>query len=61
MHIDKSANFMKIRHNFFRLVISAQSIKIERKKIEVVKTWPKPKSIRDISVFRLSIIYKRFI
>ena len=31
--------------------MSFKSISIEAKKIEVVKKWPKPKSVRDIQVF----------
>lgn len=35
---------------------------IEEKRIEIVKSWPEPKSIRDIQVFLgFANIYKRFI
>lgn len=32
---------------FFRFVISLQDIKMKKKRIKVVKTWPKPKSEKD--------------
>lgn len=36
---------------FLGLVVSVQRIRIEEKKIEAVKTWPEPQSIRNIQIF----------
>ncbi len=43
-------------------VISAQGIRMEEKKIEVIRNWPEPQSVRDIQVFLdFANFYKRFI
>lgn len=43
-------------------VVSTQGVRMEDKRIEAVKTWPKPKSGRDIQVFiGLAKFYQRFI
>ncbi len=43
-------------------VVSVQGIKIEEERIEAVKTWPEPQSIRDIQVFLgFANFYRRFI
>ena len=36
---------------FLEYVVSAQGVQMEDKRIETVKNWPKPKSVRDIRVF----------
>ena len=42
--------------------MSSKGIGIEAKKIEVVKEWPEPKSVRDIQVFLgFANFYRRFI
>lgn len=42
--------------------MSAQDIKIEDERIEDMKIWPKPNSIRDIQVLLdIANFYKRFI
>ena len=47
---------------FLEFVVSAQGISIEENKIEAVKVWPEPKSIRDIQVFLgFANFYQRFI
>lgn len=43
--------FHQDKVQFLRYVVSAQRIQIEDKRIEAVKNWPKPKSVRDIQVF----------
>ena len=50
------ANLKKCRFHqdeicFLGYVMSSKDINIEAKKIEVVKKWPEPKSVRDIQVF----------
>ena len=47
------ANLKKCRFHqdevcFLGYVMSAQEVQIEDERIEVVKNWPKPKSVRDI-------------
>ncbi len=47
---------------FLGFIVSAQDIKIEKKKIEIVRDWPKPQSVRDIQVFLgFANFYRRFI
>ena len=50
------ANFKKCCfHNdevrFLSYVVSAQRVRMEDKRIEVVKKWPQPKMMRNIQVF----------
>ncbi len=43
-------------------IVSVQGIKMEKKRIKAVKTWPKPKSVRDIQMFLgFANFYRRFI
>ena len=43
-------------------MISSKGISMEAKRIEVVKNWPKPKSVRNIQVFLgFANFYRRFI
>ena len=47
---------------FLRYVVSFKCINMEAKKIEIVKKWPEPKLVRDISVFLgFTNFYQRFI
>ncbi len=58
----KNSWFHKYEVLFLSFVVSAKKIKMEKKKIETVKTWPEPQSVRDISVFLgFAYFYKRFI
>ena len=42
--------------------MSAQAVKMEDERIEVVKNWPEPTSVRDIQVFiGFANFYRRFI
>lgn len=43
--------FYKDRVRFLWYVMSAQEVRMENKKIDVVKNWPEPKSVQDIQVF----------
>ena len=44
----KKCHFYQDEFHFLRFVILAQGINIEEERIEAVKAWPEPKSIRDI-------------
>ena len=47
---------------FLDYVVFSKSIRMEDKKIEAVKQWPEPQSIRDIQVFlRFANFYRQFI
>ncbi len=61
------ANLKKCRFHqdevwFLGFVVSAKGIKIEEERIEAVKAWAEPKSVRDIQVFLgFTNFYRRFI
>ena len=58
----KKYRFHQEKVGFLGYVISSQGIHIEEEKIDVVKAWPKPKSVQDIQVFiRFANFYRRFI
>ena len=47
---------------FLGYVVSSQRICIEEERIDIVKAWPKPKSVQDIQVFiGFTNFYQRFI
>ena len=47
----KKCYFDQDEVRFLGFVVSAQEINMEEERIEAVKAWPEPKSIRDIQVF----------
>ena len=54
--------FYQDKIRFLGYIVSAQGIQIEDKRIEEVKNWPDPKSVRDIQVFYgFANFYCRFI
>lgn len=54
--------FHKDEIRFLGYVVSTQGLRMEDKRIEAVKTWPEPKSVRDIQVFiGFANVYQRFI
>ena len=58
----KKCRFHKDEVRFLGYVISAQGVRMEDKRIEAVKNWPEPKSVRDIQVFLgFANFYFRFI
>ncbi len=58
----KKCWFYQDEVQFLGFVVSANRIKMEEEKIEAVKTWPEPKSVRDIQVFLgFANFYRRFI
>ena len=47
---------------FLGYVVSAQGVRMEDERIEAVRNWPEPKSVRDIQVFLgFANFYRRFI
>ena len=61
------ANLKKYRFHqkevrFLGYVISSQGIRMEEERINAIKAWPEPKSIKDIQVFiEFANFYRRFI
>ena len=47
----KKCRFHKDEVRFLRYVVSSQGIRMGDEKIEAVRNWPEPKSMRDIQVF----------
>ena len=47
----KKCRFHKDEVQFLGYVVSSQSIRIEDERIKAVRSWPEPKSVRDIQVF----------
>ena len=58
----KKCHFHQDKVCFLGYVVLSKGINMEAKKIEVVKDWPEPKSVRDIQVFLgFANFYRRFI
>ena len=58
----KKCRFHKDEVRFLGYVVSAQGVRMEEERIDAVKNWPKPKSVRDIQVFLgFANFYCRFI
>ena len=58
----KKCQFYQNEIRFLGYVVSAQGVQMEDKRIEAVKSWPEPKSVRDIQVFiGFANFYWRFI
>ena len=58
----KKCWFYQDEVRFLGYIVSAQGIQMEDERIEIVKSWPEPKSVRDIQVFiRFANFYQRFI
>ena len=58
----KKCCFHKDEVCFLHYVVLAQGIRMEDEKIEAVRNWPEPKSVRDIQVFLGFVnFYRRFI
>ncbi len=58
----KKCRFHQDEVRFFGFVVSAQGIRMEEERIEAVKAWVEPKSVRDIKVFLgFANFYRRFI
>ena len=58
----KKCRFHQEEVRFLGYVISSQGIRMEEERIDAVKAWPEPKSIRDIQVFiGFANFYRRFI
>ncbi len=58
----KKCRFHKDEVRFLSYTVSAHGVRMEDKRIEAVKNWPEPKSVRDIPVFLgYANFYFRFI
>jgi len=58
----KKCEFFKEEMDFLGLVIGKDGIKVNPKKVEVLRTWPKPNSITDLRSFLgLLQLFRRFI
>ena len=58
----KKCWFHKDEVQFLGYVVSSQSMRMEDERIEAVRSWPEPKSVRDIQVFiGFANFYRRFI
>ena len=58
----KKCRFHKDEVWFLGYVVSSQGIRMKDERIEVVRNWPEPKSVRDIQVFiGFANFYRRFI
>ena len=47
----KKCRFHKDEVRFLGYIVSAQGVRMEDERIEAVKNWPEPTSVRDIQVF----------
>ena len=58
----KKCRFHQDEVRFLGYVVSSKGIRMEDERIEAVKQWPEPKSVRDIQVFLgFANFYRRFI
>ena len=58
----KKCDFMKKEINFLGLVVGQKGIKVDPKKVEVLKAWPKPKTLTEVRSFMgLLQFFRRFI
>ena len=58
----KKCRFHKDEVRFLGYIVSAQRVRMEDERIEAVKNWPEPTSVRDIQVFiDFANFYRRFI
>ena len=58
----KKCRFHQDEVRFLGYVVFAQGVQMEDERIKAVKTWPEPKSARDIQVFiGFANFYRRFI
>ena len=58
----KKSSFMKMELIYLGFVISADKLRMDPDKVEVIKNWPSPKNIFEvISFYGLASFYRKFI
>lgn len=58
----KKCDFMKSEISFLGMIVGKGGIKVDPKKVEVLKNWPKPNSLTDVRSFMgLLQFFRRFI
>jgi hypothetical protein len=58
----KKSSFMKTKLIYLGFVISANELRVDPDKVEVIKNWPSPKNIFEVRIFHgLASLFQKFI